>query len=145
MTYGALQSDHPLILGPNAPSLQNIKAAASAEDLSRYARLRAPFCQRLADRVVGMADARGYFRKADLESVTILRTVGRLVTNMAGRETKAALPYLGVLVDHLQSLRDAGTVSDTILNPLAFLICSVNRLFQPPTRSDILHFRDPRF
>lgn len=92
IAFGAFASDHPLILGNDAPRLVQLDAEPP-KDLSVWSRRRMPFCEKLVEQVVKLVDTRGFFRIAAPETAALLHMTAELVGYMG---TSAPFsPHLG--------------------------------------------------
>ncbi|BGP31361.1 hypothetical protein JCM10296v2_003125 [Rhodotorula toruloides] len=81
LAIGARCTDHPGLLGPNAPRLSELCDLAQMEDrdLSSYGQARAEVCKELTVKALGLADEKGLFRKASPEGVAALLLIENLL------------------------------------------------------------------
>lgn len=79
ITFAAMSSDHPAIVGPNAPRLSQIQQLGSSVNLTPYSKRRQEFCRPLIDRVANMVEQRGCFRVASPETVSLLGMTADLI------------------------------------------------------------------
>lgn len=79
ITFAAFASDHPYIVGPNAPRVTKIRQLGSNINLAPFAKRRQEFCRPLVDRVASMVDQRGCFKFASPETVSLLGMTADLI------------------------------------------------------------------
>lgn len=81
IAFGALETDHPRLVGPDCPRVADIGSAAS-RDLAPFARNRRPVCEDTVGRVLWQVDTRGAFKVASMESVMLLGLASELRTQL---------------------------------------------------------------
>ncbi|BGP23999.1 hypothetical protein JCM10295v2_002900 [Rhodotorula toruloides] len=81
LAIGARCTDHPGLLGPNAPRLSDLRdlARSTDRDLSFYGQARAEVCKGLTVKALALADEKGLFRKASPEGVAALLLIENLL------------------------------------------------------------------
>lgn len=73
VAFGAFISDSPLILGNDAPRLEELDRDQSGTmDLSLWSQRRRGFCHKLVDQIVDLIDRRGIFRVSTTVSRLLL-------------------------------------------------------------------------
>ncbi|GAA5863254.1 hypothetical protein JCM1840_002524 [Sporobolomyces johnsonii] len=112
LALAARVSDHPLLVGANAPSPSELLVAAKeGYDLSEWGRRRVDACEVLATRALKLVDERGLWRTASVENLaTILAlegAIGKEVRQEAGLNF-AGRPLGNAYTSHLRTLIAAG-------------------------------------
>lgn len=81
LAIGARCTDHPGLLGPNAPRLSDLRdtTRSADRDLSPYGQARAEVCKELTVKALALADEKGLFRKASPEGVAALLLIENLL------------------------------------------------------------------
>ncbi|BGP07319.1 mitochondrial acyl carrier protein [Rhodotorula toruloides] len=81
LAIGARCTDHPGLLGPNAPRLSDLRDITRSvdRDLSPYGQARAEVCKELTVKALALADEKGLFRKASPEGVAALLLIENLL------------------------------------------------------------------
>ncbi|KAL7341707.1 hypothetical protein BJY59DRAFT_64489 [Rhodotorula toruloides] len=81
LAIGARCTDHPGLLGPNAPRLSDLRDISRSvdRDLSPYGQARAEVCKELTVKALALADEKGLFRKASPEGVAALLLIENLL------------------------------------------------------------------
>lgn len=74
-------SDHPGLVGPGAPTLEQATRLGFHSSLGQYSRRREQVTRRLVDDVIQQIDRRGIFRTPCLESMAILGMAADLIAH----------------------------------------------------------------
>lgn len=76
IAFGAFATDHPLIIGHDAPRYSQLNGSLAGavvpRNLSYWAKRRMPHCRQLVDKVVKLVDSRGLFRVSSPETAGAL-------------------------------------------------------------------------
>lgn len=75
-------SDHPGLVGKDAPNLSQVRRLGYSTSLAQYARRRERICGQLASDFIEMVDRRGIFRTPCLESMAILGLAADLIDHL---------------------------------------------------------------
>ncbi|GAA5920014.1 hypothetical protein JCM1841_000378 [Sporobolomyces salmonicolor] len=111
LALAARVSDHPLLVGANAPSPSELLIASrEGYDLSKWGRRRVDACEVLANRALKLVDERGLWRMASVEN---LATILALEAAIGQEVNEAGLPSVGrplgnTYTSHLKTLLAAG-------------------------------------
>ncbi|KZO99413.1 hypothetical protein CALVIDRAFT_596012 [Calocera viscosa TUFC12733] len=109
IAYGAYASNSPAILGPGAPSLDNIDS--EEVNFIHWGRQRAAVCESLVERAVRAAEEHGVFRIESNESILILLLLEILVGH-GDTSDRRGRPFRAAALCHAQTMSEDETMLD---------------------------------
>ncbi|KAL8286899.1 hypothetical protein RQP46_003905 [Phenoliferia psychrophenolica] len=122
IALGARNSDHPLLVGPNAPTFDSLaESTRSGKDLRDFGRRREDACRALEQQAIELADRMGTLRIANRENMASLM----LLESMVEQEDvshSAVRPFVNAYQGHARTLLENGDlIAGTLIGWTAFL------------------------